>query len=159
QMLRRKGVVNKFVEFFGAGISTLPLPDRATIANMAPEYGATVGFFPVDAETLSYLRFTGRDDQQVQLVEAYCKEQGLFRTDSSPEPVFPDTLELDLGTVVPSIAGPARPQDRIALTESKASWRKTLPGLAGAGADKPAYDQWSEGAGPEPFQSVHVRDD
>src|SRR5439155_16840814 len=103
QMLRRKGVVNKFVEFYGPGISNLPLPDRATIANMAPEYGATVGYFPVDAETLAYLRFTGRDEQQIQLVEAYCKEQGLFRTDASPEPLFSDTLELDLATVVPSI--------------------------------------------------------
>jgi aconitate hydratase len=135
EMLRRKGVVSKFVEFYGPGLSSLPLPDRATIANMAPEYGATVGYFPVDAETLSYMRFTGRDEAQVQLVEAYCKEQGLLRTDASPEPVFSDTLELDLRDVVPSIAGPRRPQDRVPLTGAKQSWRSNLPSLLGTGSD------------------------
>ncbi len=126
QMLRARGVVGKFVEFYGPGLSGLPLPDRATIANMAPEYGATMGFFPVDAETLNYLRFTGRDEAQVQLVEAYCRAQGLFREDSTPEPVFSDTLELDMSTVVPSIAGPRRPQDRIPLTDAKEAWRRAL---------------------------------
>jgi aconitate hydratase len=126
QMLRKKGVVGKFVEFYGTGLSSLTLPDRATIANMAPEYGATMGFFPVDAETLSYLRFTDRSDEQVKLVEAYTKEQGIFRTDATPDPVFSDTLELDLGTVVPTIAGPKRPQDSVPLTQAKASFEKSL---------------------------------
>ena len=119
EMLRKKKVVGKFVEFFGAGLSTLSLADRATIANMSPEYGATMGFFPVDAETLKYLRLSGRDESRVQLVEAYCKEQGLFRTDATPDPVFTDSIELDLGTVVPSLAGPKRPQDRVPLSDSK----------------------------------------
>jgi aconitate hydratase len=119
EMLRKKKVVGKFVEYFGTGLSSLPLADRATIANMAPEYGATMGFFPVDAETLKYLRLSGRDEHHVKLVEAYCRAQGLFRDDKTPDPIFTDTLELDLSTVVPSMAGPKRPQDRIALTESK----------------------------------------
>jgi aconitate hydratase len=129
QMLRERGVVGKFVEFYGTGLSSLPLAARATIANMAPEYGATMGFFPVDAETLNYLRFTGRDERLVTLVEAYTRAQGLFRTDETPDPVFSDTLELDLGDVVPAIAGPRRPQDRIPLTESKADWEKNLSGM------------------------------
>jgi aconitate hydratase len=124
QMLRKKGVVGKFVEFFGPGVSTLPLTDRATVANMAPEYGATIGFFPIDDETLSYLRLTGRSPEAVALVEAYCKEQGLFHTPSSPEPVFTDTLELDLSKVEPCLAGPARPQDRVLLKDMKASFGK-----------------------------------
>ncbi len=128
EMLRKKGVVGKFVEFYGAGLSSLTLPDRATIGNMAPEYGATMGFFPVDAETLAYLRFTARDEAQVNLVEAYTKEQGLFRTDATPDPQFSDTLELDLGAVVPTIAGPKRPQDKVPLTQSKASFEKSLTG-------------------------------
>src|SRR6266581_2577497 len=106
EMLRRKGVVGKFVEFFGSGLSQLGLADRATVANMAPEYGATIAFFPVDAETLNYLRFTGRPPDLVNLVEAYTKEQGLFRTDATADPIFSDVIELDLGTVVPSLAGP-----------------------------------------------------
>jgi aconitate hydratase len=126
QMLRKKGVVGKFVEFYGTGLSSLTLPDRATIANMAPEYGATMGFFPVDAETISYLRFTARDEEQVKLVEAYTKEQGLFRTDATPDPIFSDKLELDLATVVPTMAGPKRPQDSVPLTQAKASFDKTL---------------------------------
>jgi len=126
QMLRKKGVVGKFVEFYGTGLSSLTLPDRATIANMAPEYGATMGFFPVDSETLAYLRFTGRPEDQVQLVEAYTKEQGLFRTDQTPDPVFSDTLELDLAKVVPTIAGPKRPQDSVPLTQAKSSFEKSL---------------------------------
>lgn len=126
QMLRKKGVVDKFVEFYGSGLSKLTLPDRATIANMAPEYGATMGFFPVDDETLNFLRRTGRDESLVQLVEAYSKEQGLFRTDSTPDPEFTDALELDLSTVEPSMAGPKRPQDRVLLRDMKANFEKAL---------------------------------
>jgi aconitate hydratase len=126
QMLRKKGVVGKFVEFYGPGISSLALTDRATIANMAPEYGATAGFFPVDSETLSYLRFTNRPKELVDLVEAYTKEQGLFRTDATPDPRFSDTIELDLSTVEPSLAGPRRPQDRVPLREAKRSFRTSL---------------------------------
>ncbi|MGH1345845.1 MAG: aconitate hydratase AcnA [Nannocystales bacterium] len=123
QMLRAHGVVGKFVEFYGPGLDYLSLPDRATIANMSPEYGATCGFFPIDDEVLAYLRFTNRPEESVQLVEAYAKEQGLFRTKDTPDPVFTTSMELDLGTVVPSIAGPKRPQDRIELTKSQAAWR------------------------------------
>ncbi|MGA7915344.1 MAG: aconitate hydratase AcnA [Candidatus Acidiferrales bacterium] len=126
QMLRKKGVVGKFVEFYGTGLSSLTLPDRATIANMAPEYGATMGFFPVDSETLAYLRFTARHEDQVRLVEAYTKEQGLFRTDHTPDPIFSDRLDLDLSTVVPTMAGPKRPQDSVPLTQAKSSFEKTL---------------------------------
>ncbi|MGA8013678.1 MAG: aconitate hydratase AcnA [Candidatus Acidiferrales bacterium] len=126
QMLRKKGVVGKFVEFYGTGLSSLTLPDRATIANMAPEYGATMGFFPVDSETLAYLRFTARAEDQVRLVEAYTKEQGLFRTDHTSDPIFSDRLELDLASVVPTMAGPKRPQDSVPLTQAKVSFEKTL---------------------------------
>ena len=126
QMLRAKGVVGKFVEFFGDGMAQLSLPDRATIANMAPEYGATMGFFPVDGETLSYMRFTGRDEADVELVEAYLRKQGLFHTADAPTPRFTDTLSLDLTRVVPSIAGPKRPQDRISLTDAKGAWLESL---------------------------------
>jgi len=126
QMLRAHGVVGKFVEFYGPGLDHLSLPDRATIANMAPEYGATCGFFPIDDEVLAYLRFTNRPEESVQLVEAYAKEQGMFRTSATPDPVFTTSLELDLGSVVPSIAGPKRPQDRIELTKSQAAWRKLV---------------------------------
>src|SRR3989449_198784 len=117
EMLRKKGVVGKFVEFYGPGISTLPVADRATIGNMAPEYGATVGSFPVDQETLRYLTFTGRSKEQVQLVEAYMKEQGLFHSAGAPEPAYSDTLALDLAAVEPSLAGPRRPQDRVPLRD------------------------------------------
>jgi aconitate hydratase len=126
QMLRKKGVVGKFVEFYGEGLSALSLADRATVANMSPEYGATVGFFPVDEETLCYLRLTNRPPELVALVEAYAKEQGLFRTDAAPAPVFSDTIELDLSTVVPSLAGPKRPQDRINLPDMKQSFLTVL---------------------------------
>ncbi len=126
QMLRKKGVVDKFVEFYGAGLSSLSLPDRATIANMAPEYGATMGFFPVDAEALNYMRRTGREESLIQMVERYSKEQGLFRTDETPDPIFTDTLELDLSTVEPSMAGPKRPQDRILLRDMKSTFEKAL---------------------------------
>jgi aconitate hydratase len=126
QMLRKKGVVEKFVEFFGAGLSNITLADRATIANMSPEYGATMGYFPIDAETLNYMRGSGRPDDLVKMVERYAQEQGLFRTDTTPDPVFTDTLELDLNSVEPSIAGPKRPQDRIALTKVKQTFGKAL---------------------------------
>jgi len=126
QMLRSRGVVGKFVEFYGTGLSSLTLPDRATIANMAPEYGATMGFFPIDAETLAYLRFTARREEQVKLVEAYAKEQGIFRTDQTPDPVFSDRLELDLASVVPTMAGPKRPQDSVPLTQAKTAFEKSL---------------------------------
>jgi len=128
EMLRKKGVVGKFVEFYGSGLSTLSVPDRATIANMAPEYGATMGFFPVDAETLAYLQFTARSSEQIALVEAYCKEQMLFRTDQTPAPLFNDTLELDLGSVEPTMAGPKRPQDRVPLRQAKSSFTKVVEG-------------------------------
>ena len=126
EMLRKKKVVGKFVEFYGAGLSNISLADRATIANMAPEYGATMGFFPVDAETLNYLRLTGRSDEQVAAVEAYARAQGLFRTDETPDPLYTDALELDLSTVLPSIAGPRRPQDRIPLREAKETFQLHL---------------------------------
>jgi aconitate hydratase len=128
EMLRKKGVVGKFVEFYGSGLSSLSVPDRATIANMAPEYGATMGFFPVDKETLAYLEFTARPHEQIALVEAYCKEQGLFRTDETADPAFSDTLSLDLGTVEPTIAGPKRPQDRVSLHAAKNSFTKIMQG-------------------------------
>ena len=133
ELLRARNVVGKFVEFFGRGLSGLPLAVRATIANMCPEYGATVGFFPVDAETLAYLRFTGRDEL-VPLVEAYCREQQLFRTDDTPDPEYSELLELDLGTIEPSLAGPKRPQDRIALKDAQASARRTIAEEVAAGA-------------------------
>jgi aconitate hydratase len=123
QMLRKKGVVGKFVEFYGAGLSALGLADRATVANMAPEYGATMGFFPVDQETLAYLTFSNRDPETIALVEAYTKEQGLFRTDETPDPLYGDSLELDLATVTPSMAGPKRPQDRVELPGVRKNFR------------------------------------
>ena len=129
ELLRKKGVVGKFVEFYGPGIATLPLADRATIGNMAPEYGATCGIFPVDAETLRYLELTGRAKEQVALVEAYCKEQGLFHTATSPEAEYSDTLSLDLGTVEPSLAGPRRPQDRVGLQNVGKNFLAELPTL------------------------------
>src|SRR5262245_35037233 len=129
EILRKRGVVGKFVEFFGEGLADLPVADRATIANMAPEYGATCGIFPVDAETLRFLRFTGRDEQLVALVEAYMKEQGLFHTATTPAADYSEVIELDLSSVVPSLAGPTRPQDRVALREVKSSWAKEFPVL------------------------------
>ncbi|MEP7065404.1 MAG: aconitate hydratase AcnA [Gemmatimonadota bacterium] len=124
QILRKKKVVGKFVEFYGSGLSSLSLADRATIANMAPEYGATVGFFPVDAETLNYLRLSGRDEHQVRLVEEYSKAQGMFRDDNTADPAFTDSVSLDLGTVEPSLAGPKRPQDRVPLSTSKNAYNE-----------------------------------
>jgi len=126
QMLRQKGVVNKFVEFFGPALDHLPVPARAMIANMAPEYGATCGFFPIDQHTLEYLKLTGRSDEQIKLVEDYCKEQMLFRTAASAEPIFTDTLELDISKVVPSLAGPKRPQDRVPLSRMKQEFLASL---------------------------------
>src|SRR5690606_34883624 len=116
EMLRRKGVVGKFVEFFGPGLGNMPLEDRATIGNMAPEYGATCGFFPADTETLRYLDQTGRDPARIALVEEYCKAQDMFWTPDAAEPVFTDVLKLDLSKVEPSLAGPKRPQDRVLLS-------------------------------------------
>jgi aconitate hydratase len=126
QMLRKKGVVNKFVEFYGAGLDDLSLADRATVANMAPEYGATCGFFPIDAETIRYLKATGRSAARIALVEAYAKKQGLWRTAKTPDPLFTDTLELDIGTVEPSLAGPKRPQDRVPLSRAAAEFSAAL---------------------------------
>src|SRR5206468_789391 len=126
EMLRRKGVVGKFVEFYGDGLANLPLADRATIGNMSPEYGATCAIFPIDAETLRYLALSGRPDARIRLVETYYKEQGLFHTVGAAEAEYSDTLELDLGTVEPSLAGPKRPQDRVPLHEAKLSFRKAL---------------------------------
>jgi aconitate hydratase len=141
EMLRKLGVVGKFVEFYGPGISELPLADRATIANMAPEYGATCGIFPVDAETLKYLRLTGRTDEQVALVEAYYRAQGLFHTAGAPEAEYSATLSLDLNTVEPSVAGPKRPQDRVLLSKTPESFAQQLPALQGPNANKNAVRQ------------------
>src|SRR5690242_6066091 len=127
EMLRKKGVVGRFVEFYGPGLATLPVADRATIANMAPEYGATCGMFPIDAETLRYLEFTGRSEEQVRLIEAYAKEQGLFHAPETPEASYSDTLALDLGTVEPSMAGPRRPQDRVRLRDVKRNFDEAMP--------------------------------
>ena len=131
QMLRKKGVVNKFVEFYGPGLDGLTLADRATVANMAPEYGATCGFFPIDAETIRYLKFSGRDADRIQLVEAYAKAQGMWRDASTPDPIFSDTLELDLSTVEPSLAGPKRPQDRVLLSQAAPSFGTALTEMGG----------------------------
>jgi aconitate hydratase len=143
QQLRERGVVGKFVEFFGPGLPNLPLADRATIGNMAPEYGATCGIFPVDAETLRYLEFSGRPAERVQLVEAYCREQGLFHDEDSEDAVYSETIELDLGEVVPSLAGPKRPQDRVALSDAATDFRDELAELTNDGGDraKPGYDE------------------
>ncbi|MGF1583114.1 MAG: aconitate hydratase AcnA [Gemmataceae bacterium] len=148
QMLRERNVVGKFVEFYGTGLESLPLADRATIANMAPEYGATCGIFPIDEETLRYLRLTGRSAEHVARVEAYAKAQGLFRTVETPDAVYTDTLELDLGTVVPSLAGPKRPQDRVPLADIKSSFEQALPDLmAKAGSAPSALPLSGDGGG------------
>ncbi|HYJ80354.1 MAG TPA: aconitate hydratase AcnA [Longimicrobiaceae bacterium] len=175
ELLRKKGVVGKFVEFFGPGCASLALADRATIGNMSPEYGATCAIFPPDQVTLDYLRFTGRPEERIALVEAYMKEQGLFHTPASPEPRFSDTLTLDLSTVEPSVAGPRRPQDRIALSDVKQAFRKALPSLlptspagvraqkdaanadSGAGADKVGV--WGEGTRQSPAAEWVMLDD
>jgi len=143
QMLRERGVVGKFVEFFGPGLENLPLADRATIGNMAPEYGATCGIFPVDVETLRYLEFSGRPAERVELVEAYCREQGLFHDESSEDAVYSDTLELDLSEVVPSLAGPKRPQDRVALADAATDFLAELAELTDDDRDgtESGYDE------------------
>jgi len=140
EMLRKHGVVGKFVEYFGSGLQELPLADRATIANMSPEYGATCGIFPVDKETLAYLRLTGRSDEQIALVEAYCREQGLFHDEKTPEAQYSELLALDLGTVESSLAGPKRPQDRVPLPKARESFEQALPSLIkpGKSVAKPA---------------------
>ncbi|MCU1314038.1 MAG: acnA, partial [Acidobacteriaceae bacterium] len=156
EMLRKLGVVGKFVEFYGEGIAELPLADRATIGNMAPEYGATCGIFPVDAETLRYLRLTGRSEEQVTLVEAYYKEQGLFHTPGAPEANYSTTIELDLSTVQPSVAGPKRPQDRVLLKDARENFRKLLPTLLGPNGNQSVARQvnrW-EGEGGSPTASA-----
>jgi aconitate hydratase len=152
EMLRQRGVVGRFVEYYGPGLARLPLADRATIGNMSPEYGATCGIFPVDAETLKYLRFTGREEHHVALVEAYMKEQGLFHTADTPPAQYTDTLELDLATVEPSLAGPKRPQDRVRLSDAKRAWNLDLPKLTG-GRVPPAA-----GAGIRDDEGVAVAD-
>ncbi|PPR66530.1 MAG: Aconitate hydratase A, partial [Alphaproteobacteria bacterium MarineAlpha3_Bin1] len=138
QMLRNKGVVGKFVEFFGPGLEQLSLPDQATLANMAPEYGATCGFFPIDAGTIKYLELTARSQETIQLVEAYAKAQGLWRDADTPDPQFTDTIELDMATVVPAIAGPKRPQDRIDLTDSSEAFTDALSDIGGVDAPRTA---------------------
>jgi len=153
QMLRKKGVVGKFVEFFGPGLAALSLPDRATIANMAPEYGATCGFFPIDAETLKYLRFSGRPEERVRLVEAYAKAQGMWNDESQPEPWFTDTMSLDLASVEPAMAGPRRPQDRIVLGGVAKGFTTELPKLAAnRAADK------TGGPAPVPGSNYELKD-
>ncbi|MEW6367660.1 MAG: aconitate hydratase AcnA [Acidobacteriota bacterium] len=147
QMLRKLGVVDKFVEYFGEGLASLSLADRATLANMSPEYGATIGFFPVDAQTIEYLRFSGRSEKQVRLVEAYFKEQGLFHTAETPEPEYSTVMTLDLSTVRPTMAGPRRPHDRVELPEVKKSFRKALVSACEAqlkDADQQAVNDWVE---------------
>ena len=158
QMLRKKGVVGKFVEFYGDGLSRLSLEDQATIANMAPEYGATCGFFPVDKDTLAYLKATGRDAERIALVEAYAEAQGMFRDDGTPEPMFTDTLSLDLATVVPSMAGPKRPQDRVELSHADSAFEAALADIRDVNKGDAASDMDEEGGGsvPELYRSAKV---
>ncbi len=158
ELLRREKVVGKFVEFYGPGISTMPVADRATIGNMSPEYGATMGFFPVDDQTLRYLRQTGRTKAEVELVERYTKEQGLFRTDAAPVPTFTKTVRLDLSTVEPSLAGPKRPQDRVALSNMKPAWRESLSAVYGKHRNNNSAEGRWEGEGGhkiEPKSAAH----
>jgi aconitate hydratase len=159
-MLRAKGVVGKFVEFFGPGLGRLSLPDRATLANMAPEYGATCGFFPVDGEVVRYLAFTGRDPERVALVEAYARAQGLWWDKDASEPLFTDVVELDLSTVEPSLAGPRRPQDRVPLTQAAGSFAEALAVIRGCDASDAAADMAEEGGGsvPDLDRAVAVKD-
>ncbi len=153
QILRAHGVVDKFVEFYGPGLASMSVADRATIANMAPEYGATMGFFPVDEQTLKYMRLTGREEAHIDLVENYCRAQGLWRSDDV-EPVFTETLSLDLGTVQPSVAGPKRPQDRVELPGVKQSFRKALQGFGKNPFDGSHLDRRSGTFG-QPAQEVY----
>jgi aconitate hydratase len=159
ELLRKRGVVGKFVEYFGPGLQGLPLADRATIANMAPEYGATCGIFPVDEETLKYLRLTGRTDEHIQLTEAYYREQGMFHTKDTPEAAYTDVLHLDLSTVEPSLAGPKRPQDRVVLSNASKSFDEALPTLLKPGAKNAARPEgrWEgEGGNPAPVGPAHA---
>jgi aconitate hydratase len=158
EMLRKKGVVGKFVEFYGAGLSGLSLEDRATIANMAPEYGATCGFFPIDKDTLAYLKATGRDPKRVALVEAYAKAQGMFRTDATPDPDFTSTLSLELSEVVPSLAGPRRPQDRVPLTIADTSFDAAMGTFRDLNGSDAASNMDEEGGGsvPDMFRTAKV---
>src|SRR5262249_8917907 len=160
ERLRKKGVVGKFVEFFGPGIASLSLADRATIGNMAPEYGATIGFFPIDAETLAYLRLTGRPAEVVEVVEAYARAQGLFHESGTPAPVFSDTLEVDLGAIEPSLAGPRRPQDPVPLRQARGAGRRALSEFlkdGASGADPKAVERWvAEGGHPKPTAACTV---
>ncbi|MEZ4414811.1 MAG: aconitate hydratase AcnA [Gemmatimonadota bacterium] len=156
EMLRKHGVVGRFVEFYGSGLSNLPLADRATIGNMAPEYGATIGFFPVDAETLRYLRATGRNPDLVDRVERVAKETGLFRTDDTPDPDYTSRLELDISTVEPSLAGPKRPQDRVRLSDMKSTFQRDLPGLLPQGASLSAAGNGGTAVATETRREVEV---
>src|SRR5437870_5414806 len=140
EMLRKHGVVGKFVEFYGPGVSALPLANRATIGNMSPEFGSTIAVFPIDEETTKYLELTGRSEEQLKLVEAYAKEQGLWH-DPDAEPRFSEKLELDLSSVVPSLAGPKRPQDRVSLTDAKQSFRGALADYVDTSGDQNGYDE------------------
>src|SRR5690606_23129595 len=170
EMLRKHGVVGKFVEFYGEGVSTVPVADRATIGNMSPEFGSTCAIFPIDGQTIDYLRLTGRSEEQIALVEAYAKTQGLWLDPSAPEPQFSEYLELDLGTVVPSIAGPKRPQDRLPLSDAKRAWRSAVKDYASSGlgpadeasaesfpaSDSPAVSH--DGNGDKPHSVLQDRD-
>ncbi len=160
-MLREHGVVGKFVEFYGPGVPNLPLADRATIGNMSPEFGSTCAMFPIDAETLRYLEFSGRDKDHIALVEAYARAQGLWHDEHSEEPTYSETLELDLGEVVPSLAGPKRPQDRVALTESKASFRMALDGFLpeSDACDEAVEESFPASDPPAPGEHETVRDE
>ncbi len=160
QMLRKKGVVGKFVEFYGPGLSHLSLEDQATIANMAPEYGATCGFFPVDKDTLAYLKATGREAERIALVDAYAKAQGMYREDGTPNPIFTDTLALDLAGVEPSMAGPKRPQDRVALAHADTAFEAALADFRDVGKSDAASDMDEEGGGsvPDLYRSAKVAD-
>src|SRR5467141_3780170 len=151
EMLRKHGVVGKFVEYFGPGLRDLPLADRATIANMSPEYGATCGIFPVDKESLKYLRLTGRSDEQIALVEAYSREQGLFHDEKTPEAEYSELLTLDLATVEPSLAGPKRPQDRVSLSQAGESFQRALPSLIKPRAAAAAAASAATGGPPAPL--------
>ena len=144
QKLREHGVVGKFVEFYGPGIPNLPLADRATIGNMSPEFGSTCAIFPIDAETLRYLEFTGRAKEQIEIVEAYARAQGLWHDENSEEPTYSETLELDLGDVVPSLAGPKRPQDRVSLTEAKSAFRGALEDILPDAEPEPAQSRGTD---------------
>src|SRR5919107_1671069 len=157
QMLREHGVVSKFVEFYGPGVPNLPLADRATIGNMSPEFGSTCAIFPIDAETLRYLEFSGRPKERMELGEAYAAGQGLWPDEDSDEPTYSETLELDLGQVVPSVAGPKRPQDRVSLTESKASFRMALQGMLpdGDNGNDEAVEESFPASDPPAYPSGH----